>query len=283
VKDVSAKHAFLLIVISWRGLLSEWAAAAAPAGETHWIEDNHGCRIANPNPRPQVGESVRWNGNCKKGYADGYELVEWFDSTGAADGWMKGDFTHGYLQGAGEFQTAKGTFYRGTIRNSLAHGHGTLVFSDGTRYTGEFVQGHFNGHGTTDWPNGTRYEGEYEHDKRSGYGVVSVRSGTRFEGRFKNDEADGPGTIVWSDGTRLDVELQRIPCDETASTLPHIDGSIDCYQSSAYACKANRLVLRVLRNQTTQNPANVRSHPLSEFMTTAAKALAPVDISACRG
>jgi hypothetical protein len=256
---------------------------AEPPSKSQWIQDDHGCLIYNPNSSPRAGESVRSSGPCKNGYGDGYKFLEWFDSAGAADGWMKGEFVHGYLQGAGEFQTAKGTYYRGNFLNSLDDGHGTLVFSDGTRYTGEFVQGHFNGHGTTEWPNGTRYEGDFEHDKRSGYGVVSVRSGARFEGRFKNDEADGRGTIIWSDGTRVDVEVQRVTCGKEATERSPGAKAPSCQGSHENACKDGSMIISMVSNNAVQDQADVGVHSPSLFVAAAAMALAVSPLSVCAG
>jgi hypothetical protein len=181
---------------------------AFSVNESHWLRDVRGCRAYNPNPNPSAGESIRWSGACKGGYAEGPGLLEWIDKSGVNDGSIKGTFVHGNLQSLGEAQYVNGGHYTGQFSDSLPNGRGTYVFPSGTRYVGEFRDGLAEGHGTLVWTNGTRFEGEFKASKRNGHGIIVVRSGARFEGEFKDDRASR-GTITLPDGDRFEGDIQE--------------------------------------------------------------------------
>jgi hypothetical protein len=183
------------------------SAHGSSSVDDHWVRDEHGCQAFNPNPHPKPGESIKWSGVCKNSYLEGPGLLEWFDKNGVADGWRKGSFVRGYLQGAGELQTPKGTHYQGQFRDGLQNGHGTLVFVDGTRYDGDFRDGKADGLGAVLWPNGTRFKGEFKSGKSNGHGTMLDPSGASFDGTFKDGLAVGHGIVQRPDGTKVEVEI----------------------------------------------------------------------------
>jgi hypothetical protein len=186
------------------GIIISSANAQVPSiDDTHWLRDQHGCLLYNPNSHPKPEESIRWSGSCKDGYGDGPGKLEWINKDAASDGWIKGNFVHGNLQGFGEGHTLKGGHYQGQFRDSLLSGHGTYVFADGTRFDGEFRDGLAEGRGTVVWMDGTRFDGEFKASKRNGHGTIVDPSGARFEGEFKDDRVNGHGTITRSSEVRF--------------------------------------------------------------------------------
>lgn len=170
---------------------------------------------------------MTWSGTCKDGYIEGPGLLEWFDSKGAADGWRKGNFFGGKLEGNGELQTAKGSHYRGHFREGLQSGRGELVFADGTSYVGQFRNGQAEGIVRVLWPNGLRYDGEFKQGKANGRGTVVDPSGASYVGMFKEGRAEGHGTVRRPDGSSFSIEIIEGRCvgtmtpDYTASSSSH--------------------------------------------------------------
>jgi hypothetical protein len=229
---------------------------ALSVNETHWLRDARGCRAYNPNPNPTAGESIRWSGGCKGGYAEGPGLLEWIDKSGGNDGSMKGTFVHGNLQNVGEAQYVEGGHYKGQFRDSLPNGHGTYVFADGTRYDGEFQYGLAEGHGTIVWPNGTRFEGEFKASKRNGHGIIVGPSGARFEGEFKDDRVSGRGTITWPDGHKFEGDIPEELCSGAAALSTANAGSRNCTGRDAHACESPRSTIAHSPNDQGQVSAN---------------------------
>jgi hypothetical protein len=237
--------------------------------ENHWVHDRHGCRAYNPNPHPKTGESFTWNGACKDGYAEGPGLLEWIDENGVSDGWRKGAFEHGNLQGAGEALTVKGGHYQGQFRDGLADGHGTYVFADGTRYDGEFRDGLAEGSGSLVWPNGTRFDGEFKASRRNGHGTIVEPSGARFEGEFKDDRANGHGTIVWPDGYRFEGEFNKDICGGGRGLRTDNAESHDCADPDNRACGSSS----IMNSHLPGDPGHVSAHTLALLCAAASKAL----------
>jgi hypothetical protein len=205
------------------GIINSSANAQVPStDDIHWLRDQHGCLLNNPNPHPKAEESVRWTGACKDGYGDGPGKLEWIDKSGVSDGWRKGNFVRGNLEGVGEALTVRGSHVNGEFRDGLENGHGILVFVDGTRYDGEFLNGRADGHGTITWPNGARFDGEFRDSKGVGRGTLIDASGARYDGDFKDSRIDGHGTITWPDGTKTEVESKGGLCNNTTTPKAQI-------------------------------------------------------------
>jgi len=78
-----------------------------------WITDaKTGCKVWNP--APEAGETVRWSGPCKDGYADGKGTLSWTENGKPGDKFV----------GA----------YQGGKRN----GHGVLTDTEGNRVEGDW-------------------------------------------------------------------------------------------------------------------------------------------------
>lgn len=125
------------------------APAIALAGD--WIADaKTGCKVWNPHP--SVGETVRWSGPCKEGFADGKGILDWLrgDSQYERD---EGLWHAGRQTGEGT-QTWPGGQYKGQFASSLPEGRGTLTLGE-KRYEGGFTQGNPDGNGTLTEPAGT--------------------------------------------------------------------------------------------------------------------------------
>lgn len=110
-----------------------------------YISDNKGCKIANPNPKPD--ETVTWSGNCKDGFAEGEGVMQWTENK-QPGGRYEGTLVHGALSGQGKLTLPDGTSYDGGWLAGKQHGTGVLRDSDGGSYSGEWKNGQPDGHGT---------------------------------------------------------------------------------------------------------------------------------------
>ncbi|HZV20623.1 MAG TPA: hypothetical protein VE986_03670 [Hyphomicrobiales bacterium] len=155
-------------------VLSLLAAVVAKAGD--WIGDTRtGCKIWNPNPSP--GETVKWTGPCKDGFAEGRGVLEWLRE-GRPYERDEGVWWAGRQIGEGT-QTWPGGNYKGQLADGLPHGRGILVFG-ASRYEGAFLNGRPNGSGALTSPSGT-FQGSWrdgcfsDGERRAAIGV-SVQS-----------------------------------------------------------------------------------------------------------
>ncbi|UFS71367.1 hypothetical protein LPW11_04030 [Geomonas sp. RF6] len=98
--------------------------------------------------------SVWYQGTCSGGYADGEGIAKGDDT-------YSGSFSHGKLNGKGEY-----------------------LWKNGDRYVGEFVDGYITGDGAISWSNGDEYIGEFFKGGRLGHGKYVHKSGTVEEGIF---------------------------------------------------------------------------------------------------
>lgn len=110
-----------------------------------YISDNNGCKIANPNPKPN--ETVTWSGKCKDGFADGEGVMQWSENN-QPGGRYEGTLVHGALSGQGKLTLPDGTSYDGGWLAGKQHGTGVLKDPDGGSYSGEWKNGQPDGRGT---------------------------------------------------------------------------------------------------------------------------------------
>ena len=126
------------------------AAHTAPA-QADWIEDAHGCKVANSQPQPI--ETITWSGHCKDGFTDGEGTVRWF-SEGKFNGVTSGTFKQGKLTGKG-YVTIPHAAYRqvnaGTRNSNFRH-----VWPSGSRLDGQFLDNQLIGDGVLTKPNGQK-------------------------------------------------------------------------------------------------------------------------------
>jgi hypothetical protein len=140
--------------------------AAQAIAEEGFIGDQNGCKVANPNPKPD--ESVQWNGPCLDGYADGKGKLQW------------------YLKGV------PSTRYEGTLRSGLLSGQGKLTMPDGASYDGQWLAGKQEGKGVQSMSDGSRYEGQWKNGQPDGRGVFHNSAGETVEGEWSDGAYVGP-------------------------------------------------------------------------------------------
>jgi hypothetical protein len=131
-----------------------------------YISDNNGCKIANPNPKPD--ERVTWSGNCKDGFADGEGILQWSESN------------------------QPGGRYEGTLVRGALSGQGKLTLPDGTSYDGGWLDGKQHGTGTLKDADGGSYRGGWKSGQPDGRGVMRRASGDAVRGVWKDGVYIGP-------------------------------------------------------------------------------------------
>jgi len=134
--------------------------------EEGFIADQKGCKVANPSPKPE--ESVRWNGPCVDGYADGKGLLQWY------------------------IKTVPSTRYEGALKRGQLTGQGKLTMPDGASYDGQWLAGKQQGKGVQSMPDGSRYEGEWKNGQPDGRGVFRNTAGETLDGEWSEGAYVGP-------------------------------------------------------------------------------------------
>ncbi|MEJ2309026.1 MAG: hypothetical protein P8Z78_06870 [Gammaproteobacteria bacterium] len=115
------------------------AESAWIAEDADWIEDPQTkCRVWNPFPRDT--DTIRWEGDCNRGYATGEGSVHWYEH-GQEYEVDSGEFRNGKLNGHGVVtMRLTGVRFEGEFLDHLPHGEGVLE-KDGRSYSGEWVKG----------------------------------------------------------------------------------------------------------------------------------------------
>ncbi len=151
-----------------RFLLFAWltASAAMAAADEGYIGDQNGCKIANPNPRPN--ETVSWSGGCVSGFGQGEGVMEWL------------------------IDQQPGPRYEGGLDHGELSGTGTLIMPDGTRYQGGWSSGKQNGLGKLALPGGDAYEGGWKDGQPDGEGTMILGSGQMVKGVWKEGALIAP-------------------------------------------------------------------------------------------
>jgi len=110
-------------------------------GADNWIRDAAtGCKLWNPNPRPN--ETISWFGKMVDGKADGYGIAVWKTNNNESER-VAGQWKNGRLEGVAVWRHINGSCY-----------------------AGEWKDGKKSGYGVYTWPNGTSFLGEYDNDLR---------------------------------------------------------------------------------------------------------------------
>lgn len=138
--------------------------AFAQDDEVSWIADSRGCKVANPFPQP--GESIKWSGECKNGFANGQGVLEWFMDGKPLD------------------------VFEGTLELGWAEGKGTLI-REGGRYEGGWKRSMQDGQGRYDNADGSWYEGEWKEGQPHGRGQYQTPDGRLFSGTWTDGVYDG--------------------------------------------------------------------------------------------
>ena len=122
------------------------------------IADKNGCKVYNPMPQEQ--ESIRWNGECRDGFADGTGILDWYIGEQLEERY-EGDLKMGWAEGEGTYVSRRGARYKGEWKHSMQDGKGTIQNPDGSVYQGEWKEGKPHGYGAYRAPNGETVEGEW--------------------------------------------------------------------------------------------------------------------------
>lgn len=189
---------------------------------------------------------VKWRGDCKDGYAEGYGTATWSCPKQPSCGYaVAGTYTRGKLNGRAtaqaldpkdEIQAMTADYQNGTAVNyqkiifndgNIYEGEpqsytkiyrGTFVWGKdsewaGDRYEGEMIGGKNHGFGTYWYANepwaGDRYEGEWQHAERTGKGKYFSANGDYYEGDFVNNSMHGTGVMLYANGNRYEGEWQN--------------------------------------------------------------------------
>ena len=132
---------------------------AQQQGETPTIADENGCKVYNP--MPQEKESIKWDGECRDGYANGKGTLDWYID-GRLEERYEGELNMGWADGEGIYISRRGIRYKGEWKRSLQEGKGSIQNPDGSAYQGEWKEGKPHGWGKYRAPNGEIVEGEWE-------------------------------------------------------------------------------------------------------------------------
>lgn len=238
-----------LLACAFAGASFTCLAAECPQGTgqpAYFIADPaSGCKVWNSNPN--AGETIRYEGACVDGYAQGKGEVSWFvdgrkmevDTGSFARGQLEGRaslvffcgdegrfdgvFRDGKKNGAGVETNKKGFRYEGGYRDDLLEGRGKLVFEGNAgSYEGEFRAGKLEGQGRLVHPTRGTYEGGFRADKFEGKGVLQLR-GARYEGEFHDDKFEGFGRYTLASGARYEGAFREGQFDGDG-TLVSVNG-----------------------------------------------------------
>jgi hypothetical protein len=164
------------------GLLNASATDNSNAGL--WLKDGD-CSLfsAGASPGASPGDTVRWTGECRDGYAEGLGTAT---------------FTHD-----DQSQSFTAFFVHGVIPD----GHVITRWGQGWSYDGETVGGRFNGPGILTTDRSDRFDGQWNDGKMTGFGVLLRANGERYVGDWKDDKPNGSGEFRHADGSLLSGEF----------------------------------------------------------------------------
>lgn len=184
------------------------------------------CKVWNPNI--VIGETLKFNGNCKNDFADGFGTVEWIEKNTVTETWT-GFFINGFLEGKARVKNStydhtgirknsewdgegrrlynQGTVHEGTFKGDFLTGFGIIRQNDGTILKGWFRDGLLNGYGEISWRNGTRQEGDFLQGKLNGYGAAKYSNGGGYQGQWRNGKYEGIGILSKPDGSEMPIAI----------------------------------------------------------------------------
>ena len=164
------------------------------------------CRIGTLLPAP-VSNTVKWNGACKDGFADGPGTLAWNDADDSQRR-IEGTLVKGVVAGEAKLTYApridprntgtERTSYEGTFRDGQPDGQGFFQYAQGGMYEGGVAAGKPQGTGIYVSLDRSRYEGQWVDGKRQGQGKATFAVGGSYDGEWKNGQFDGVGTIVYA-------------------------------------------------------------------------------------
>ncbi|UXZ04708.1 MORN repeat-containing protein [Moraxella nasicaprae] len=219
------------------------AFVSAKPSDGYAISTNNTCKIY-PNQYIPYRQ-VKWSGDCKDGFAEGYGTATWTCQRQSNCGYtVTGTYRQGKLHGRATAQALdlkdeiqimtadyqdgvavgyqkivfdNGDIYEGEPQSNTNIYRGTYTFGKGEfesdRYEGEMIGGRHHGFGTYWYANepwvGDRYEGEWQHDQRTGKGKYFFANGNYYEGDFVNNSMHGKGVFIWANGDRYEGEFKN--------------------------------------------------------------------------
>lgn len=206
----------------------------AKSSDGYIVSINNACKIY---PNQYIfARRVKWQGDCKDGYAEGYGTATWYcprkDKCGYTvtgtyhKGKLNGRATAQALDPKDENQTmiadyqdgvavnyqkiifGDGNIYEGEPQSYTEIYRGKFIFGKGgfkgDRYEGEMLWDKHHGFGTYWYANepwaGDRYEGEWQHGERTGKGKYFFANGDYYEGDFVDGKMHGRGTFHYANG-----------------------------------------------------------------------------------
>jgi len=129
-----------------------------------WVVCNaQGCKVIDP--YYSDGVTLKWEGSCTNGKADGYGKLTKYDN-GELESTYEGTYRNGIREGNGKFTTAQGTILEGIFVNNQMTGIGSMHNKDGDSYYGEFINYMMHGKGTYIQANGGKFEGFVANEKK---------------------------------------------------------------------------------------------------------------------
>jgi len=148
------QHIYFLLL----ALLSISIKAQSQTLQPEWIICNdQGCKLLDP--YFSEGVSVKWDGSCVDGKANGYgKLLKY--KKGKLESTYEGDYKNGIREGKGIFTHSDGSVKQGAFVNGQLTGKGEME-SDGNKYIGEFINYCLHGNGILFLSNGAKFEGYF--------------------------------------------------------------------------------------------------------------------------
>jgi len=181
-------------------LLLVSVSALAQSPQPGWIADvRNGCQVWDANPQPD--ERVAWSGACQNRLAQGWGVLQWFQS-GKPGPQVKGQWTDGKMNGYGVVELPNGERYAGEFENDRKNGRGEYTYTNGDRYVGAYRDDQRSGHGIYTYADASRYDGEWWDGKKNGQGTEIRADGSRYDGQWRDNLPDGPGSATWLNGDR---------------------------------------------------------------------------------
>lgn len=217
------------------------ALARADTTPSFFKDQRTGCNVGTFAPEP--GLSVRWNGPCQSGLAEGPGTVEWFKngvSLGHSDGAFHSglrdgvfavtdadgkkslwDYHNGLLGptsvavlacGAGARATtgSAAVQWTGACVNGKAEGPGVATLQMGPdfwrRTEATFHAGLAQGRGVTETSDDTRYEAELRDGKMNGR-CIRTAPAVRIDAPCADDKLNGSGVATFTNGSRYEGEF----------------------------------------------------------------------------
>jgi 1-phosphatidylinositol-4-phosphate 5-kinase len=162
-----------------------------------------------------------------------------------------GEFSGGYMHGAGTYIGSDKLTYKGRWRLNLKHGLGYQIYANGDIHEGSWIQGTPEGPGKYTWANGNVYLGNLKGGKMSGKGTLTWRNGDSFEGSWLNGRMHGLGVYRWSDGG----------CYVGTWTQDLKDGNGSFYPKDSRLSAVQETYLKALRNRGLLPVPWIQNHP----------------------